>query len=34
MNIISLFIGKKMKKGLIKQLESEILDLKKFCETE
>ena len=34
MNIISLFIGKKMEKGLIKQLESEILDLKRICETD
>lgn len=34
MNIISLFIGKKMGKGLIKQLESEIFDLKRICETE
>ena len=34
MNIISLFIGKKMEKGLIKQIESEILDLKRICETD
>ena len=34
MNIISLFIGEKMEKGLIKQLESEILDLKRICETD
>jgi hypothetical protein len=34
MNIISLFIGKKMEKGLTKQLESEILDLKRICETD
>jgi len=34
MNIISLFIRKKMEKGLIKQLESEILDLKRICETD
>ena len=34
MNIISLFIGKKMEKGLIKQLESEILDMKRICETD
>jgi len=32
MNIISLFIGKKMKERLIKQLDSEVLDLKKLCE--
>lgn len=32
MNIISLFIGKKMKERLIKQLDSEVLDLKRFCE--
>ncbi|MGB2965462.1 MAG: hypothetical protein WBB69_15915 [Anaerolineales bacterium] len=34
MNIISLFIGKKMEAGLIKQLESEILELKRICETD
>ena len=34
MNIISLFIGKKMEKGLIKQIESEILNLKRICETD
>ncbi len=34
MNIISLFIGKKMEKDLIKRLESEILDLKRICETD
>jgi len=33
MNVISLFIGKKMEKNLIKQLESETLELKKICET-
>ncbi|MBI9045242.1 MAG: hypothetical protein JEZ06_12200 [Anaerolineaceae bacterium] len=33
MNVMSLFIGKKMKKKLIKQLESETLELKKICET-
>ena len=33
MNVISLFIGKKMKKNLIKQLESETLELKKICKT-
>lgn len=34
MNIISLFTGKKMEEGIIKQLESEILELKKFCEAD
>ena len=34
MNIISLFIGKKMEKRIVKQLESEILDLKRICETD
>lgn len=34
MNIISLFIRKKMERGLIQQLESEILDLKRICETD
>ena len=34
MNIVSLFIGKKIKENLIKQLESEVLDLKKICEME
>ena len=34
MNIISLFIGKKMKEGLIKQLNSECLELKRICENE
>ena len=33
MNVMSLFIGKKMKKNLVKQLESETLALKKICET-
>ena len=33
MNVISLFIGKKMEKNLIKQLESETLELKKICKT-
>ena len=34
MNIVSLFIGKKIKAGLIKQLESETLELKRLCEAE
>jgi hypothetical protein len=34
MNVISLFVGKKMEKNLVKQLESETLELKKICETE
>jgi len=34
MNVISLFIGKKMEAGLIKQIESEIIELKKICETD
>ena len=34
MNIISLFIGKKMKEGIIKQLNSEFLELKRICESE
>lgn len=33
-NIISLFIGKKMKKDIIRQMEAEILELKRICETE
>ena len=31
-NILSIFIGSKMKKGIIKQMELEILELKKICE--
>ncbi len=34
MNIVSLFAGKKMKEGLVRQLESETLDLIKMCEME
>jgi len=34
MNVISLFIGKKMEERLIKQIEAKTLDLKKICETE
>jgi hypothetical protein len=33
-NIINLFIGKKMEAGLIKQLETEVLELKRICETQ
>ena len=33
MNILCLFIGKQMEKNLVKQLESDTLDLKKICET-
>jgi len=33
MNVISLFVGNKMKKNIIKQLESETQELKKICET-
>ncbi len=33
MNIMRLFLGKRMKAGLIEQLESEVLDLKQICET-
>lgn len=32
MNILSLFIGKKMKKGIAEQMEAEILELKRICE--
>ena len=32
-NLLSLFIGKKMKKGIAEQMESEILELKRICET-
>lgn len=34
MNIISLFIGRKIEKGLLKQIESEVLELKRLCESE
>jgi len=34
MNIMSLFIGKKMKEGIIKQFNSEFLELKRICESE
>jgi len=34
MNIMSLFIGKKMKEGIIEQLNSEFLELKRICESE
>jgi len=32
-NLLSLFIGNKMKKGIAEQMESEILELKRICET-
>lgn len=32
MNFISLFIGKKIEKNLLKKLEAEVLALKKICE--
>jgi uncharacterized protein YndB with AHSA1/START domain len=34
MNVVSLFIGKKMEENLVKQLETETLDLRKLCEAE
>ena len=34
MNIISLFIGKKIEEGLKNQLNSEVLELKRICESE
>jgi Polyketide cyclase / dehydrase and lipid transport len=34
MNVLSLFLHKKMERNLAGQLESEILDLKRICETE
>jgi uncharacterized protein YndB with AHSA1/START domain len=33
MNLLSLFTGNRMKKGIADQLESEILELKRICET-
>lgn len=33
MNLLSIFIGNKMKKGIAEQMESEILELKRICET-
>ena len=33
MNIIRLIIGKKIEKGIVNQLESELLELKAICET-
>jgi hypothetical protein len=33
MNLLSIFIGNKMKKGITEQMESEILELKRICET-
>jgi hypothetical protein len=32
MNLMSIFIGSKMKKGIEEQMESEILELKRICE--
>ena len=32
-NLLSIFIGNKMKKGIAEQMESEILELKRICET-
>lgn len=32
MNLMSVFIGNKMKKGIAEQMESEILELKRICE--
>lgn len=32
MNLLSMFIGNKMRKGIAEQMESEILELKKICE--
>jgi hypothetical protein len=34
MNIICIFIGSKIKKGILKQIESEFAELKRLCETE
>jgi hypothetical protein len=34
MNILSIFIGKKMEERLMKQIGSEILELKRICETD
>ena len=34
MNIISLFIGKKIEEGLKNQLNSEVIELKRICESE
>jgi hypothetical protein len=33
MNLLSVFIGRKMKNGIAEQMESEILELKRVCET-
>ena len=33
MNIFSLFVGNKMKESILQQMESEILELKRICET-
>ena len=32
-NLLSIFIGNKMKKGIAEQMESEVLELKRICET-
>lgn len=32
MNLLSIFIGNKMRKGIAEQMEGEILDLKRICE--
>jgi uncharacterized membrane protein len=34
MNFIGLFVGKKMEEGLLGQIKSEVLDLKRICESE
>ena len=34
MNIVKLFFGKKMKKTIIRQIESELIELKRLCESE
>jgi hypothetical protein len=34
MNILSLIIGKRMKEGLLRQLETETDELKRLCEAE
>jgi hypothetical protein len=32
MNIVGLFLGKKMRVGLFRQMEAEVLELERFCE--
>jgi hypothetical protein len=34
MNIICLFIGKKIKSKIIQEIKSELIELKQLCETE